>query len=113
MRDVTMEQSKRKGVRLPTHRSPTSPGEMLREEFLAPLGISQSELAERMDVPVGRINQILREKRAVTADTALRLSRVLGTSAEFWLGLQTDWDLWHAQRDINLLALRPIARKAG
>jgi addiction module HigA family antidote len=64
---------------------------MLREEFLVPLELTQSELAERMGVPVGRVNQILQEKRAVTADTAVRLSRVLGMSAEFWLGLQTDW----------------------
>jgi addiction module HigA family antidote len=86
---------------------------MLREEFLVPLGITQSELAERMGVPVGRVNQILLEKRAVTADTAVRLSRVLGMSAEFWLGLQTDWELWHAQREVNLRDLKPISRKVG
>ena len=86
---------------------------MLREEFLLPLGITQSELAERMGVPVGRVNQILQQKRAVTADTAVRLSGVLGMSAEFWLGLQTDWDLWQARREVNLQDLKPIARKAG
>ena len=97
-----MTRTKRSGVGLPTHRPPTSPGEMLREEFLVPLGITQSDLAGRMGVPVGRVNQILQEKRAVTADTAVRLSRVLGMSAEFWLGLQTDWELWHARREVNL-----------
>lgn len=86
---------------------------MLREEFLVPLQLTQSELAERMGVPVGRVNQILQEKRAVTADTAVRLSRVLGMSAEFWLGLQTDWDLWRARREVNLKALKPIPVKAG
>lgn len=108
-----MANSKKRGVDLPTHRPPTSPGEMLREEFLSPLGITQSDLAERMGVPVGRINQILQGKRAVTADTAVRLSRVLGMSAEFWLGLQAAWELWHARRNVNLRALKPIARKAS
>lgn len=106
-----MTSSKRKGVGLPTHRPPTSPGEMLREEFLTPLGLTQTEIAQRLGVPVGRINQILQDKRAVTADTALRLSRVLGMSAEFWLGLQTDWDLWHAERDLDVTELRPLPRK--
>jgi len=86
---------------------------MLREEFLNPLGLTQSEVAQRLGVPVGRINQILQDKRAVTADTAVRLSRVLGMSAEFWIGLQTDWDLWHARRAIDLTVLRPLPRKAG
>ncbi len=86
---------------------------MLREEFLNPLGLTQTEIAQRLGVPVGRINQILQDKRAITADTAIRLSRVLGMSAEFWLGLQTDWDLWHAKRAIDLTALHPLPRKAG
>ncbi|MEN9579828.1 MAG: hypothetical protein RJA70_2837 [Pseudomonadota bacterium] len=108
-----MNIAKRTGIGLPSHRSPTSPGEMLREEFLVPLAITQSELAERMGVPVGRVNQILQQKRGVTADTAIRLSRVLGMSPEFWLGLQTDWDLWHALREVDLRALRPITRRVG
>ncbi len=86
---------------------------MLREEFLNPLGLTQTEIARRLAVPVGRINQILQDKRAVTADTAVRLSRVLGMSAEFWLGLQTDWDLWHAKRAIDVAELHPLPRKAG
>lgn len=86
---------------------------MLREEFLNPLGLTQTEVAQRLGVPVGRINQILQDKRAVTADTAIRLSRVLGMSAEFWLGLQTDWDLWHAKRTIDVTELHPLPRKAG
>ena len=82
--------------RLPTHRPPTHPGEMLLEEFLKPLGISQSAFAIRLGVSFPRLNEIIRGKRAVTPDTALRLARVLGMSADFWLGLQQDWDLWHA-----------------
>jgi addiction module HigA family antidote len=82
--------------RLPSERSPTPPGEMLLEEFLKPLGISQSAFAVRLGVSFPRLNEIVRAKRAVTPDTALRLARVLGMPADFWLGLQTDWDLWHA-----------------
>ncbi len=85
--------------RLPTQRPPTHPGEMLLEEFLKPLGISQSAFAIRLGVSFPRLNEIVRGKRAVTPDTALRLARVLGMSADFWLGLQQDWDLWHALRD--------------
>ncbi|MGH2372000.1 MAG: HigA family addiction module antitoxin [bacterium] len=86
------------GRRLPRQRPPTHPGEMLREEFVKPLGITQSELAVRLGISFPRLNEIIRGKRAVTPDTALRLARVLGMSADFWLGLQLDWDLWHAMR---------------
>jgi antitoxin HigA-1 len=71
---------------------------MLLEEFLKPIGISQSAFAIRLGVSFPRLNEIVRGKRAVTPDTALRLARVLGMSADFWLGLQQDWDLWHALR---------------
>jgi antitoxin HigA-1 len=92
-------QTKRLVVRkLPTHRPPTHPGEMLLEEFLEPLGISQSAFAVRLGVSFPRLNEIIRGKRAVTPDTALRLARVTRMSADFWLGLQQDWDLWHALR---------------
>jgi len=74
---------------------------MLLEEFLKPLGISQSAFAIRLGVSFPRLNEIIRGKRAVTPDTALRLARVLGMSADFWLGLQQDWDLWHALRHEN------------
>lgn len=84
--------------RLPTDRPPTHPGEMLLEEFLKPMGISQSAFAIQLGVSFPRMNEIVRGKRGVTADTALRLARVLGTSADLWMGLQTDWDLWHAMR---------------
>jgi len=74
---------------------------MLLEEFLKPLGISQSALAVRLGVSFPRLNEIIRGKRGVTTDTALRLARVVGMSADFWLGLQQDWDLWHAMRSKN------------
>lgn len=84
--------------RLPEHRPPTHPGAMLLEEFLKPLGVSQSAFAIRLGVSFPRLNEIVRGKRGVTADTALRLARVTGMTADFWLGLQLDWDLWHAVR---------------
>lgn len=71
---------------------------MLLEEFLRPLGISQSAFAVRLGVSFPRLNEIIRGRRSVTPDTALRLARVLGMPADFWLGLQLDWDLWHALR---------------
>ena len=84
--------------RLPKHRAPTHPGEMLLEEFLVPLGITQSAFAVRLGVSFPRLNEVINARRSVTPDTALRLARVTGTSADFWLGLQQDWDLWHALR---------------
>jgi addiction module HigA family antidote len=81
---------------------------MLRDEFLLSLEITQSELAQRLGVSFPRLNEVIRGKRGVTPDTALRLARVVGMSADFWLGLQQDWDLWHAMQsesaaDINRL----------
>ena len=72
---------------------PTTPGEVLLEEFLKPLDISQYQLAKDVGVPPRRINEIVRGKRAVTADTALRLARYFGTSEHFWLNIQTRHDL--------------------
>lgn len=99
--------------RLPTHRPPTAPGEMLLEEFLKPLGISRSAFAIRLGVSFPRVNEIVRGKRAVTPDTALRLAQVTGMSADFWLGLQSDWDLWHALRSKDarhIAKLAPLPR---
>ena len=103
------------GRRLPSRRPPTHPGEMLLEEFLRPLEISQSAFAIRLGISFPRLNEIVRGKRGVTSDTALRLERVLGMPADFWLGLQLDWDLWHAMRgrDAEAIAhLQPL-RQAG
>ena len=103
------------GRRLPQNRPPTHPGEMLLEEFLKPLGISQSDFAVRLGVSFPRLNEIIRGRRPVTADTALRLAQVLGTSADLWLGLQLDWDLWHAMRSdkaAEVAQLEPVHRSA-
>jgi addiction module HigA family antidote len=78
-------------------RSPTAPGEMLLEEFLRPAGLTQSAAAERMRMPLNRLNEIIRGRRAITADTAIRLAILFKMSPKFWMGLQTGWDLWHAQ----------------
>ncbi|MBM4121007.1 MAG: HigA family addiction module antidote protein [Nitrospira sp.] len=72
---------------------PIHPGEVLEEEFLKPMGLSQNRLAEALGVPPRRINEIVLHKRGVTADTALRLARYFGNSAQFWLGLQMDYEL--------------------
>ena len=77
-------------------RPPTHPGEMLLEEFLKPLGLTQAEAATRMQMTTNRLNEIIKGKRGVTADTAWRLSALLGTSPELWMNLQMNWDLWPA-----------------
>ena len=77
------------------------PGEILREEFLAPLGLSAHALALELKVPAPRINDIVRERRAITPDTALRLSRYFGTTAQFWLNLQTSYDLKIAEKNLG------------
>lgn len=85
-------------VRIPTHRPPTHPGEMLLEEFLTPMNLTQRELADGIHVPYQRINEIINGRRGITPSTALRLAKFLGTSAGFWMNLQLRWDLYHAQQ---------------
>lgn len=85
-------------VRVPTNRVPTHPGEMLLEEFLNPMGLSQRDLADGIHVPYQRINEIVNGRRGVTPGTALRLAKYFGTSAGFWMNLQLRWDLYHAQK---------------
>jgi antitoxin HigA-1 len=102
------------GRRLPKKRPPTHPGEMLLEEFVKPLELTQTALAQSLGVSYPRLNEIIKGRRSVTPDTALRLSHVLGMSADFWLGLQQDWDLWHAMNSpqaIEIKRLKPIAIK--
>lgn len=94
---------------LPRLVPPTHPGEMLLEEFLKPLNISQSAFAVRLGVSFPRLNEIVRGKRSVTPDTALRLAQVTSMSADFWLGLQLDWDLWHALRSDNAKAIAKLS----
>jgi addiction module HigA family antidote len=78
---------------MPELLDPISPGEILSEEFLKPLGISQSQMSRDVDIPASRISQIVNGSRAITADTALRLAEYLGTSAEMWMNLQAGYDL--------------------
>jgi len=85
-------------VRIPTNREPTHPGEMLLEEFLSPMEITQKELADAIHVPYQRVNELVNQKRGVTPSTALRLARFFGVSADYWLNLQVRWDLYKAQQ---------------
>ena len=89
-------------IRIPTHREPTHPGEMLSEEFLTPMGISQRDLAIAIHVPYQRVNELVNRRRGVTPSTALRLARFFGTSADYWMNLQMRWDLFHANREEEL-----------
>ncbi|MCP3686972.1 MAG: HigA family addiction module antidote protein [Gammaproteobacteria bacterium] len=84
-------------VRVPNNRRPTHPGEMLKEEFLVPMNISQRELADAIHVPYQRINELVNQKRGVTPSTALRLAKFFGLSADFWLNIQIRCDLFKAQ----------------
>ncbi|MGH2355050.1 MAG: HigA family addiction module antitoxin [Chloroflexota bacterium] len=83
---------------IPKYRAPTPPGEILLEEFLKPLGMTQVEAAEQMGIPLNRLNEVIRGKRGITADTALRLARLLHTSPEFWMNLQAACELADAAR---------------
>ena len=83
---------------VPTHRAPTHPGEILLEDFLKPLGLTQRDLADAIGVPYQRVNEIVRRRRGVTPSTALRLARFLDTSPGFWMNLQLTWGLFHAQQ---------------
>lgn len=83
-------------IRIPTHRDPTHPGEMLLEEFLSPLGITQRQLAEAIQVPYQRVNEIINRRRGVTPSTALRLARFFSNTPDFWMNVQLRWDLYHA-----------------
>jgi addiction module HigA family antidote len=94
---------------LPNKRPPTPPGEILLYEFLEPLGITQTEFARRLGIPIQRINTIINGRRAVTAETALLLAAALQTTPEFWLNLQRNHDLWHARRRFKSV-VRPIRR---
>jgi len=88
----------KKMVRIPTHREPTHPGEMLLEEFLIPKGITQRALANAVRVPYQRINEIVNRRRGITPSTALRLAKFFGVTADFWMNLQLRWDLYHAEK---------------
>jgi addiction module HigA family antidote len=90
---------------------PIHPGEVLREEFLVPMNLTAHALAMALHVPAPRISAIMRERRAVTVDTALPLAQYFGTSAEFWLGLQTDHDMAHARASMGDALARIVRRE--
>ena len=103
-------------IRIPRNRPPTHPGEMLVEEFLGPLKMTQVELAKRIGVPFQRVNQIARGKRAVSPDTALRLAQLFNTTPGFWLSLQQRWDLYEAVQSAparTIARIKPVTRKAS
>lgn len=85
-------------IRIPTHRQPIHPGEMLLEEFLHPMQITQRELADAIHVPYQRVNELVNQKHGITPSTALRLGLFFGVSADFWLNLQIRWDLYKTQQ---------------
>ena len=85
-------------VRVPTNRIPTHPGEMLREEFLSPMELTQRELADGINVPYQRINELINGKRGITPSTALRLAKFFSTTPGYWMNLQLRWDLYRAQQ---------------
>jgi antitoxin HigA-1 len=86
---------------IPKKRKPTHPGEILFEEFLKPKGISQTDLAEKMGVPIQRLNTLIKGKRDMTAETAVLLSRALKTTPEFWMNLQIACDLFEAKKSLE------------
>jgi addiction module HigA family antidote len=95
-------------MRLPKHRRPTLPGEVFLEEFLVPLQITQKDAAERLRMSYPRMNEIVKGKRAVTPDTALRFAKFTGTEPEFWLNLQQAVDLWDALHSKQAKELKSI-----
>lgn len=84
-------------IRVPDNRTPTHPGEMLLEEFLKPMRLTQHELADGIHVPYQRVNDLINGRRSVTPSTALRLAKYFGMSADFWMNLQQRWDLYFAR----------------
>ena len=97
-------------VRIPTSGPPTHPGEMLLEEFLKPICMSQTELAAKIGVSYPRVNELIHGKRGITPDTALRLEQLFGMEAQFWLNLQLAWDLYHLIHSPAAKRIRKIMR---
>ncbi len=85
-------------IRVPTHRAPTHPGEMLFEEFLVPMSLTQKELAKALHVTYQKLNELVNRRSGMTPSLALRLAKFCGMSADFWMNLQLRWDLYHAQQ---------------
>ncbi|MEO6913710.1 MAG: HigA family addiction module antitoxin [Candidatus Baltobacteraceae bacterium] len=100
-------------IRLPKHRPPTSPGTLLVEEFIEPLGLTVTAFANHIGVGRDRLSEIIHGRRRITPDTAMRLSLALRTSVQFWLNAQMATDLYEAQRSVNSAALRRIKPISG
>jgi addiction module HigA family antidote len=96
-------------VLIPTHRAPIHPGEMLLEEFLKPMELSQRDLADGINVPYQRVNELINGRRGITPSTALRLSKFFGMTPDFWMNMQQRWDLYHARAN-EAQALRSIRK---
>ena len=100
-------------VRVPTHREPTHPGEMLLEEFLIPMAVTQRDLADAIRVPYQRVNELVNKHRGITPSTALRLAKYFGTSPDFWMNIQLRWDLYRAreteQKELKLIKQIKVA----
>ncbi|MGK7875618.1 MAG: HigA family addiction module antitoxin [Xenococcaceae cyanobacterium] len=85
-------------IRIPTHRAPSHPGEVLQKDFLEPMNLTQRELASRIHVPYQRVNELVNARRGITPSTALRLAKFFGNSPDFWLNLQLRWDLYQVKK---------------
>ena len=98
-------------IRIPTHKTPTHPGEMLLEEFLKPMGLTQRDLAVAIRVLYQRVNEIINGRRGITPSTALRLAKFFGVSPDFWMNIQLRWDLYFAKQSEadNLKAIKSIS----
>ena len=102
-------------IRIPTNRTPTRPGEMLLEEFLNPMKLTQRELADAIHVPYQRVNDIVNGRRGITPSTALRLAKYFNMTPDFWMNVQLRWDMYFAQQDeIKVLeTIQPLVAIAG
>jgi addiction module HigA family antidote len=102
-------------IRVPTNRTPTHPGEMLLEEFLIPMGITQRDLADAIHVPYQRINDLVNGRRGATPSSALRLAKFFSNSPEFWMNIQLRWDLYFAQQSETKVieTIHPYKHHAG
>jgi addiction module HigA family antidote len=100
---------------LPKYRRPTHPGEIIRYEFLEPLNLTQQELADAIGVTRVRVNEIILGKRSITPDTAFRLAKLFNTTADFWMGLQVNFDMWETLQSnkTEYARIRPVERKAA
>lgn len=95
-------------MKMPTNRPPVHPGEILLEEFMKPYGLTQTEIAQRIDVSRKHISEVVNGRKRISTDIALRLSRLFGTSPELWLNGQLAWDVWHTMRGENAIKLETI-----